>query len=158
MGCLSAICLVLGSYSESTHPYFPESTHHPAEKRAASDLNVLEQLEMPEMVFAGSREAQGSQTRSSKIAKKQLKNVGSRDQNGRGVNYEFITIATFKKIQEKYNFCFGIICNKFHIFSIFYGIKYIDGAGKTRLRRGRRHGAWNQFSGMELDFQSAENW
>ena len=59
MGCLSAICLVLGSYSESTHPYFPESTHHPAEKRgAASDLNVLEQLEMPEMVFAGSREAQ----------------------------------------------------------------------------------------------------
>ena len=27
-------------------------------KGAASDLNVLEQLEMPEMVFAGSREAQ----------------------------------------------------------------------------------------------------
>ena len=52
MGCLSAICLVLGSYSENTHPYFSESTHHPAEKR------VLEQLEMPEMVFAGSQEVQ----------------------------------------------------------------------------------------------------
>ena len=37
---------------------------------------------MPEMVFAGSREAQKSQTRSRKMAKKQ---VGSRDQNGLGI-------------------------------------------------------------------------
>ena len=36
---------------------------------------------------------------------KKSKNVGSRDQNGRGVNYEYITIAT-RKIQEKYHFCF----------------------------------------------------
>ena len=70
MGCLSAICLVLGSYSESTHPYFPESTHHPVEKKgAASDLNVLERLEMPE----NAREAQESQTRFRKMAKKSKK-------------------------------------------------------------------------------------
>ena len=36
---------------------------------------------------------------------KKSKNVCSHDQNGRGVNYEFITIAT-RKIQEKYHFCF----------------------------------------------------
>ena len=57
---------------------------------------------MPEMMFAGSQEAQN---RIKLMAKKQSKNVGSRDQNGRGVNYELITIATWK-VQEKYHFCF----------------------------------------------------
>ena len=58
MGCLSAICLVLGSYSEYPSIFSRIYASSSRKKGAASDLNVLEQLEMPEMVFAGSREAQ----------------------------------------------------------------------------------------------------
>ena len=59
-------------------------------------------------------------------------------------NYVYLCLLMFTYV----DLCLPIICNKFHIFSIFHGIKYIDGAGKTRLRKGRRHGAQNQFSGM----------
>ena len=53
---------------------------------------------MPEMVFAGSREAQKRVKLGRGKWPKTVKKIGSRDQNGRGVNYEFITIAT-RKVQ-----------------------------------------------------------
>ena len=84
-------------------------------KGAASDLNVLEQLEMPEMVFAGSREAQ------------------KRVKPGRGkwqkTSKNWLTWPkwVWRKLWIHYHsdtensiFCLGIICNKFHIFSILW--------------------------------------
>ena len=56
---------------------------------------------MPEMVFAGSREAQKSQTRWRKMAKNSQKVLAHVTKMG--VAY---IMNSLLKIQEKYNFCF----------------------------------------------------
>ena len=83
MGCLSTICLVLWSYYACIVSRIYTSSS--LKKGAASDLNVLEQLELPEMVFAGSREAQKRVKLGRGKWQKTVKKLLARDQNGRGI-------------------------------------------------------------------------
>ena len=61
---------------------------------------------MPEMVFAGSRDAQKRQTRSRKMARNSQEIVGSRDQNGRGFIMNTLPWrhGKFEKKLQKYYF------------------------------------------------------
>ena len=98
VGCLSTICLVLGSYYASIVSRIYTSSSW--KKGAASDLNGLEELEFPDMVFAGSREAQKRVKLGQGKWQKHSKNCWLPSSKWAWRNYEHITMAT-QKIREK---------------------------------------------------------